>query len=155
MVRADLVRFGEGYVMDPISLGVAGALLVAQAAESKAAGAVVDKVSEALGRTVDRVRAWFAYQGDSEGTAMLDAVLGEPTNSENVDRLGQRLVWHTENDPGFRSTLEALLAEAKAEGVNIGSVTQTARGDANVQIADVTGSNVQVSTGLIPPPRID
>jgi hypothetical protein len=54
-------------------------------------------------------------------------------------------------DPEFRVELERLVEEANAAGVDVKSITQTAFGDRNVQVADVQDSSVKVSYGDRPP----
>jgi hypothetical protein len=54
-------------------------------------------------------------------------------------------------DPAFRSELKELLADARKAGVAVGTVTQTAIGDQNVQIGGAVSSPVNVSYGTPPP----
>gem|GEM_PF-6129079 len=58
-----------------------------------------------------------------------------------------------EADPEFKSQLQRLVDDAKQQkGLQVGSITQSASGDKNVQNAGIQGSSINVSYGTPPPP---
>ena len=64
--------------------------------------------------------------------------------AEVVDR-------RAEADPEFKSQLQRLVDDAKQQGLQVGSITQSASGDKNVQNARIQGSSINVSHGTPPP----
>ncbi len=135
--------------MDPVSLGVIVAALVAKASD-KAAERAVDEGAGALARLVGWLRKRFADDGAVEASAALAKVEEVPDSASLVRGLAA-VVDRRAEDPGFRSELQGLVEQAQAAGVDVGSIVQTAWGDQNVQNAGVTGSTINVSYGQPPP----
>jgi hypothetical protein len=139
-------------VVEPVSLtvGAVVAALVMKAAE-KGGEDLAEGASSVLGRVGGWLRAWFSRTGDSEASSALAKVEEVPDSPSLVKSLATVLDSRAEADPEFRAELQRLVEEAKAAGVEVKSITQTAFGDQNVQVADVHGSSINVSHGGTPP----
>jgi hypothetical protein len=139
-------------VVEPVSLtvGAVVAALVMKAAE-KGGEELAEGASSVLGRVVGWLRARFSRTGDAEASAALAKVEEVPDSPSRVKALATVLDSRAEADPEFRAGLERFVDEAKAGGVEVKSITQTAFGDQNVQVADVQDSSVNVSYGGTPP----
>ena len=140
-------------MVEPVSLtlGTITAALVAKAAEETADRAV-EGGAGALGRLVGRLRTRFAAGGVEEGQSALARVEDAPDSASRVRELATVLDRRADADAGFRAELVALVNEARAGGVDVGSIAQTVWGDQNVQAAGVVDSEITVTYGQPPPP---
>lgn len=139
-------------MVEPVSLtlGAVVAALVVKAAE-KAGERAAEGGAGALGRLVDRLRQRFTGDGDAAATKALERVEDAPDSPSRLQLLTEVVDRRAAADADFRSELETLVHEARAEGVELGSITQTVWGDQNVQVAGTVGSDVNVTYGQ--PPR--
>jgi hypothetical protein len=136
--------------VDPVSvtLGVVAAPLAAKALE-RATERAVDAGESSLRRLVDWLRERLRH--DEPGNRALELMAQTPDSPSLMQQLAQQIDERAAMDPGFRAELEALVGEIRAEGVDVAAIQQTAWGDRNVQIARVSGSQVNVSYGSPPP----
>lgn len=132
--------------MEPISLtvGAVAAALVAKAQE-RAVDATADAGAGVLRALIERVRRRFVDACDGEGTRVLELVEQAPDSPRLTGRLAAAIDHHVTAEPAFAAELEQLIAQAKAGGVDIESISLVAWGDHNVQIAGVTGSQISIS----------
>jgi hypothetical protein len=138
--------------MEPVSLtlGAIAALLVAKA-EDKVAERAVQDGAGVLRRLVGWLRDRFTGDKDEAGARALARVEDAPDSPARIRELADVLDQRAGTDAEFRAALEALVAEARSAGVNVGSITQTAQGDQNVQSAGLVGSDIRVTYGQSPP----
>jgi hypothetical protein len=139
-------------VVEPVSLtvGAVVAALVVKAAE-KGGEELAEGASSVLGRLVGWLRARFSRTADSEASSALAKVEDVPDSPSRVKDLATILDSRAEADPEFRAELQRFVDQARAAGVEVKSITQTAFGDQNVQAADVHDSSINVSHGGTPP----
>ena len=140
-------------MVEPVSLTVGAivAALVAKASD-KAADRAVDDGAGALGRLVGWLRKRFVDDDAVEATIALANVEEVPDSPSRLRELAAELD-HRAAVPGFRVELQALVDEARAAGVDIGSIGQSAWGNQNTQIAGVVGSIITATHGQLPPGR--
>ena len=136
--------------MEPVSstLGAIAAALVAKAAERAVEGG-----EGALVRVVGWLRQRFSGEGQHEAQTALAYVEEVPDSRSRLGALAEAIDRRAAADAGFRSELEALVQQAQAGGVDVGSIAQRAWGDQNVQIAGVEGSSINFGYGQPPPAR--
>jgi hypothetical protein len=140
---------GEVLVVDPVTLGTVVAALISKALD-KAENAVVDEGTGVLQRLVGAVRQRFARTNDKAADHALDQVEDAPDSPSRARDLGVMLDEAMASDPEFRAELAGLVEEARRAGVDVGSITQTATGNQNVQIADAHQSTINVTQGSPP-----
>ncbi len=132
--------------MEPVSLTV-GAIVAALVA--KAAEAAGDEAGRGVAGGVRRVAAWlrarFAEDADEAGVAVLERLEEAPDSPSRVRALAAYVDERSGRDEAFRNEVEARIAEAQREGVDVHGVSQVAYGEQNVQVADVTGSSISIS----------
>ena len=138
--------------MEPVSLtlGAIVAALVAKAMD-KSAERAVEGGAGVLGRLLGWLRDRFSGDKDEAGARALARVEDAPDSPSRVRELAGVLDERTGADGEFRAALEALVAEARSAGVDVGSITQTAWGNQNVQNAGVVDSEIHVTYGQPPP----
>jgi hypothetical protein len=139
-------------VVEPVSLtvGAVVAALVVRAAE-KGGEELAEGASSVVGRVVGWLRARFARTRDAEASSALARVEEVPDSPSRSKVLANVLDERADADPGLRVELERLVEEAKAAGVKVESIAQTALGDQNVQVAGAHHSSFKVSYGYTPP----
>lgn len=140
-------------MVEPVSLtlGAIAAALVAKASE-KTAERAVEGGAGALGRLAGWLRRRLAADGAEEAAGALARVEDAPDSPSRVRELTAVLDERADDEPGFRSELEALVEEACAGGVDVGSIVQTAWGNQNVQSGGIVGSEITVTYGQPPLP---
>jgi hypothetical protein len=137
--------------MDPVSVGIVAAALLAKAVE-KAAEKAVEKVGEGAGEAgvgaLGRFAGWLRQRlaGQAEAGAAVARVEEAPDSPSRVTALGEVLDRLAQQDPGFAGELRQQVEQARGAGVDVKGITQTAVGNQNVQLADVQGT-VHVSYG--------
>jgi hypothetical protein len=136
-------------MMEPVTLGVIAAALVAKAL-SRAEGKALDEGEAALGRGVGALRRRFSGANDREGTKALELVELAPDSPKLVGELANLLDERAAGHPDFRGALEALVKDARAAGVDVNAVRQGATGEQIVQTAQVEGSQITVNFGTEP-----
>ena len=139
-------------MVEPVSLtlGMVVAALVAKAMD-KTAEQAVEGGAAVLGRLVSWLRERLGAGGESGGV-VLARVEDAPDSPSRVRELAGVVDARAADDDEFRVGLEALVAEARAGGVDVGSITQTLWGNQNVQSAVVTDSEITVTYGQPPAP---
>ena len=130
--------------MDPVTLTLGGiaAALVAKAAKAVGEG-VAEGVSTALGKVVDLVRSRFA--GDAPAEQSLAMVEQVQDSATLLTSLAEAIDRHASADAEFKKQLERAIEGTTDAGLDVGDVTQSVWGNANVQIANVTGSTITIS----------
>ena len=132
--------------MDPVTLGAVVAALVA-----KAVATIGEKSGEAgvaaLGKLLGRVRSRLRNQGDDAERAALARVEDPPAGPRQLEALAAAINRHAADDPAFRTELTRLVDEARAGGMDVQSITQTALGNQNIQLGSVTDSSVNITLG--------
>ena len=140
--------------MEPVSLTVGAmvAALLTKAAE-KGGENLADAAKAAVGRLVGWLRDRFKQTGDEEGSQVLAWAEGAPDSPSRLRDLASVVDRRAAADPEFKSQLQRLVDDAKQQkGLQVGSITQSASGDKNVQNAGIQGSSISVSYGTAPPP---
>jgi len=134
--------------MEPVSLtlGAMAAVLVAKA-EDMAAERAVQDVAGALRRLAGWLRDRFTGDKDEAGVRALARVKDAPDSPARIRELAHVLDRRAGMDVEFRVMLEALVAEVRSAGVNVGSLNQTALGSQNVQAAGLVASDISVTYG--------
>jgi len=138
-------------VVEPVTVGVIAAALVAKALD-RAEDDAVDAGEGALRRLIAFLRHRFSHDVEAATSTALARVEDAPDNLSQVQELAAAIDRVAELDPAFRSALEGLIAEGRRSGVDVGTIVQTAKGHQNVQIAGVADSEVHMSFGQPPPP---
>lgn len=129
-----------------LTLGAVVAALLTKAAD-KSGENLADGASAAVGRLAAWLRERFSRDGDQRAAGALE-MAERITDSDSVRReLAGVIDARAATDAAFRTALEKLLADAERHGVEVKSLTQTAWGNQNVQVADVSGSAVTTSIG--------
>jgi hypothetical protein len=136
-------------MMEPITLGVIVAALVAKALD-RAGDEVVDGGVGVLRHAVDSLRERFSREGDQEARRALERLADVPDSPKLMRSFADLLDERAERSPELRVELETLVRDARGAGLDIDSITQTATGDGNVQIVGVDNSQVNVSQGQPP-----
>jgi hypothetical protein len=139
-------------MVEPVTLGVIIAALVAKALD-RAEDEAVDRGAGVMRRAVGTLREWFSRQGDAEGQLALERVADVSDSPKLVRTLAELLDERAERFPEFRAELQALKDEAQGAGLDIGTITQMATGDGNVQIAGTNNSQINVDRGPASRPR--
>ena len=137
-------------MVEPVTLGVIVAALASKTFD-RAVDASVEAGEGILRRLVSRVRERFSGAGDLEAVRVLELVEEVPDSQRLTGQLAAAVDLHAVADQTFAADLEALVGEARAGGVKVEQITQSAWGDANVQIADVAGSQITIDRGGRPP----
>jgi hypothetical protein len=127
--------------MDPATLALTAAGLVAKKALEAASGEVGKTAWQALGRIAQAIRGWFA--GDREATETLDRLEAKPQSQARTAELAEVLTPWLEAEPRLVAELTRLVEEAKADPQTASFVT-TVQDDARVgritNIGQITGN---------------
>lgn len=142
---------GVSGLVEPVTLGVIAAALVAKALD-RAEDDAVDAGEGALRRLIALVRDRFSGEKEAAGTA-LARVEDAPDSPKRVRELAGVIDALADRDGGFRSELEGLIEEAQRSGVDVGRIVQTATGIQIAQVADVVDSTITISYGAAPADR--
>jgi hypothetical protein len=126
--------------MDPATIALTVAGLLAKKALEAAAGKAGEGAWAALGRIADAVRARF--HGDREVTDTLERLEAKPTSQGRTQELAEVLQDRLATDRGFAVELARLIEEAKAEPQTAAFVTTV---QDNAQVGKVT--NIGQITG--------
>lgn len=111
-----------------MTLGAITAALVARNAANRARR-TSDDDTKVLDHLVGWLRRLVAADDPTAGAAALARVEEAPESHERLHDLAQVLNRRAIADGDFRSDLEALVNEARAEGVDVSSITQMAWGN--------------------------
>ena len=138
--------------MEPISVTVAAIMAaLAARASDRAVDATVQGGEGVLRRIASRVRERFAAADDEDAMGALELVERVPDSKMLVEQLAAAVNRYAVGDPVFASELADLVGEARANGVDVNSITQIALGDQAVQIAGVTSSTITITRTASPP----
>jgi hypothetical protein len=131
----------SGWMMDPGSLGLMVAGLVAKKALEKVAERAGGAGWEALGRVSQRVRAWFAERGDAEGLRALDVVEAAPDSPRAQEALAGEVARAAKEEPHVAEELVGLVREVERAGdARLISFVNQVRDNARVgRIVQVSG----------------
>lgn len=137
--------------MDPISLslGALAASFVAKAVEH-AGERAVDDTASVLGHLKDWLHERFSGPDTTADRMALERVEDAPDSPARLRDLAAVIDERAARDSTFGDALEALVKQAEHSGVDIGSVSQAAWGDQNVQAAGITESSISVTYGQPP-----
>lgn len=139
--------------MDPISLslGALAASFVAKAVEH-AGERTTDSAASVLGRLKDWLNERFSSSDNAVASTALQRVEDAPDSPSRLRDLAAVIDERAVNEPAFRGELEALVEDARRNGVDIGSISQVAWGNQNVQAAGITHSDISVTYAQPPTP---
>lgn len=115
-----------------MNLGAASAALVARNAENMTQGTSGDETGVVNG-LVGWLRRLVAADDPEVGGVALGRVEEAPDSHVRLHELAEVLNRRATADAGFRSDLEALINQARVEGVDISSITQLAWGKTAVR----------------------
>lgn len=140
--------------MEPVSvtLGMVVAALLAKAAD-KAVERAVEGGEGVLAGLVSWLRQRFSGDDEDEARTALADVEQVPDSPSRLQVLAGVIDRRASVDAGFRSELEALVKQAQADGVEVGTISQTAWGNQIVQIGGVADSPINLTFGQPPPSR--
>lgn len=134
------VALGRETTVEPISIGVIAAALIAKAFD-RAEDGVVDATTRALSKLVGWIRSKFT----GDGSVTLARVEAAPDSPKRLTALATAIDHQAQSDEGFRSELLALVRDAERDGVDVRSVTQQAWGIQNVLVANARGADIRVT----------
>ena len=141
-------------MVEPVSLTVGAlvATLLTKAAE-KGGENLADAAKAAVSRLVGWLKDRFTQTGDEEGSQALAWAEGAPDSPSRLSALAEVVDRRAEADSEFKINVQRLVEDAKQqEGLQVGSIAQSASGDQNVQTAGNQDTSVTVSYGTPPPP---
>lgn len=133
-------------MVEPISVGVVVAALLAKALDRAEEGAV-DRGVEAGRKAIQALRERFARDGDAEADRAVEGLAEAPDSGRREKALAVLLEERAAQSPELRDELRAIAAQIEGAGVAIGSVEQIAEGDSNLQIGGVSGSTIDIDRG--------
>jgi hypothetical protein len=126
--------------MDPATLALTAAGLIAKKALEAASGEAGKTGWQALGRVALTIRGWFA--SDHEATETLDRLEAKPESQARAAELAEVLTPRLEADPRLVAELTRLVEEAKTDPQTASFVT-TVQDNARVgkltNIGQITG----------------
>lgn len=102
--------------MDPATLGLMAAGLVAKKALESGGSAAGQAAWEALGKVTDQLRDWFLGRGAGEGEAALALVEAAPDSQRAVETLADQIRAEAQADPQGARELAAAVVEAEQVG---------------------------------------
>src|SRR5690348_15184366 len=132
--------------MEPFTLGAIVAALGARAL-ARAEDGAVDGGAGVLRKIVDVLRERFAGSEDEPGQQALVRLEEAPDSPSRVSALAELVDSRAASSADLREELEALVKQARAAGVEVDSIEQTATGDNVVQNAGIANSQINVSQG--------
>ncbi len=100
--------------MDPVTVGLMVASLVAKEALEAAADSAGKAGWDLLGRLSSRVRSWFTDEGDEEALSALDAVVENPESKGHALVLAEALQARLPDKPNIALELQRLLEEVES-----------------------------------------
>lgn len=100
--------------MDPATLGLVAAGLVAKKGLEAAGDKAGESVWGMLGRVADRVRNWFGDRDDTDGLRALELVEAAPDSQRSVEALAARITRAAKSDPDSATDLALLIHAIKA-----------------------------------------
>jgi hypothetical protein len=132
-------------MVEPVSLtlGVIAAGLISKALE-RATDRAVDAGEGVLERIAAAVRERFSAVGDEEGETALERVEDAYDSPARVRALAEAIDRQAA-EPDFGQELERLIEAVRETGADVEAIAQTAIGNQNVQIANVSGSTINVT----------
>jgi hypothetical protein len=101
--------------MDPATLGLVAAGLVAKKGLEAAGDGADGSAWGLLGRVADRIRNWFGDCDDAEGLRALELVEAAPDSQRSVEALAACITQAAKADPDSATDLALLLDAIKAQ----------------------------------------
>jgi hypothetical protein len=102
------------------------------------------------GRLVGAVRRHFRKHGSDQDKEALANLEAAPASLKRLQALASAIDAHARADGSWREELQALIEETKSGGVYVGTLTQSAWGDHNIQIGGVAA---EITRRSEQPPR--
>jgi hypothetical protein len=133
-------------VVEPISVGVVVAALIAKALD-KAEEGVIEGAGKAASRALETLKRRFS--GDPGAEQALQRLAEEPGNQLRERSLAALLEERAAESVELREELARIAKQIERTGVSIGNVEQVAEGDENLQNAGIVNS--QINLGIRPP----
>lgn len=128
--------------MDPITLGLLAAGIVAKKALETTGDKAAETVWASLQTVGDRVRSWFSDNDDDPGTKALEVVEAAPDSQRAVETLADSIANAIGADRSFGDELAALVETAERGGsAPVASFVTEVRDNAKV------GRIIQVQNG--------
>jgi hypothetical protein len=133
--------------VDPVTIGMTVAALVAKRFGEHIGQASADAAWAALGRLVERVRLLFAERTDVEGRTALARLEDAPDSPSRRSALAAALDRAAAADAGVATELHRLVDDVKSAGVQVKTISQHVSGRQNVQFGDAAGAEIHVNLG--------
>lgn len=133
--------------MEPVTLGVVAAALIAKALDRAENGAVDGAVQMAR-KAVDSLHRRFA--GDAEVESALEALVEVPDSNKREKALAELLEVRARESAELRVELESIAEMIEGAQVKIGDIEQVVEGDGNVQVAGTLDSQINISQNSSP-----
>jgi hypothetical protein len=130
-------------VIEPISIGVIVAALLAKAL-NRAEDGVVDGGVEVGQKAIEALRRRFSRDGDAEAERALDGLAEAPDSVRREKALAAILEDRAARSTDLRDELKAIVEQGKGAGLVIGSIEQVAEGEGIVQNAGNVNSRINV-----------
>jgi hypothetical protein len=124
-------------------LGLIAAALIAKALD-RTEDAVVDAGDSAIKRLFGLIRSRLTNGPDLPSGTTLARLEEAPDSPSRVRALAEAIDELAARDEGFKAELQGAIDEADRAGLQINQLTQSALGDANIQIAGVKDSTISV-----------
>lgn len=101
--------------MDPATLALAAAMLVAKKALESAGDHAGQAGWGVLSRVSNRLRSWFTAAGDTDALTALEVVEAAPDSRHAITRLADRIEQQARTDPDGTDELRALIEDLDAD----------------------------------------
>ncbi len=128
--------------MEPVTVGVVLAALIAKALDRAEDGAV-EGVVRAAGKAVDALRRRFS--GDTDVEKALEGVVETPDSDKRVKVLADLLEARAGESAELREELGSIAKQIEAAGLRIGDIEQVIEGDGNAQVGGTINSQVNIN----------
>lgn len=129
-------------MVEPVSVGVIVAALLAKALERAEKG-VIDSAVEVAKKAFEGLRERFSREGDAEAEQALQHLAEAPDSKPREQALAVLLEERAARSSDLREELETIVKQAERAGM---AIEQMAVGDHNLQIGgDISGSEINVN----------
>ncbi len=139
-------------MVEPISVGVIVAALLARALNRAEDGAI-DSGVEAARKAMKALRQRFSLQEDAEAEQALEGLAKTPDSKRREEALGDLLEERAERSPELLDELKAIAEQIEGAEVQISDIKQEAKGTNVVQNAGNVNSQIKVDQSTAPRPR--
>jgi hypothetical protein len=131
-------------VVEPISVGVVVAALLAKAL-NRAEDGVVDGGFEVAQKAIERLRQRFSREGDTEAAKALENLVDVPGGEGREKSLAALLEERAARSTELGNELKAIIEQGEEAGMAIGSIEQVAEGDGNSQVGGISNSEININ----------